>query len=86
MLFGSIENSNYKEVDIKYITPKMIIISPLSNIRSWCLKETSEGDVSFMHPRTYVYAPNFEKVEGAYCFGLFRPSVCASFTKIKVQF
>ena len=22
------------------------------------------------------YAPNFEKCEGAYCFGLVRPSVC----------
>ena len=25
------------------------------------------------------YAPNFEKVEGAYCFGLVRPSVRLSF-------
>ena len=34
------------------------------------------------------YAPNFEKVEGAYiALGLsVRPSFCASVTKIKLQF
>ena len=30
--------------------------------------------------------PNFEKVEEAFCFGLVRPSVCASIAKIKLQF
>ena len=39
------------------------------------------GEVAFSYCETKScskisnYAPNFEKVEGAYCFGLVRPSV-----------
>ena len=31
-----------------------------------------------MYVPIYFYAPNFGKVEGAYCFGLVSPSVCTS--------
>ena len=53
ILFRSIENSNYWEVDIINIKrPKMIIIIFfLSNICFLCIKETSHGDVSFTHPK-----------------------------------
>ena len=35
-------------------------------------------DSPMISPFFSFYAPNFEKVEGAYCFGLVRPSVCLS--------
>ena len=51
--------SNYREVDIKYITLKMIIILFLSNIRFERVKETFQRDVSFlmfrpMHPKHII--------------------------------
>ena len=37
-------------------------------------------------PEDCVYAPNFEKVEGAYCFGLVRPSVSPSVQNLRYGF
>ena len=34
----------------------------------------------------YDYAPNFKKVEGAYCFGLVCPSVRPSVTNLRYGF
>ena len=49
VIFRRIEFSNYRELDIKYIPPKMIIISAfLSNIYSWCSEERSG-------PKTFVF-------------------------------
>ena len=49
----SIESSNYREVDIRIYNPqKWIIISFFqSNTCFVCVKETSQGDVSFMHTK-----------------------------------
>ena len=39
----SIENSNYREIDIKKYTPKMVIIdTPHQTYYFWCVKETSQ--------------------------------------------
>ena len=53
ILFRSIESSNYREVDIRINDPKMIIfwVFFLLNISFGCLKETSQGDISFRHPK-----------------------------------
>ena len=52
VFFLSIENCNNRELDIKYVTTKMIIIIfPISNICFGCIKERSEGGVSLMHPK-----------------------------------
>ena len=50
VLFGIISSLNYREVDIKIYNPKMVTISFfLANILSFRhVKETSQGDVSFM--------------------------------------
>ena len=37
-LFGSIKNSNYREIDIRYITAKNDINFPPSSIRFWVCK------------------------------------------------
>ena len=54
VLFRIISSSNYRAVDIKYMTPKndnQIFI--LSNISFGHVKETSQGDISFLHPKCY---------------------------------
>ena len=43
---------NYREVDIKYITPQNDHFPFfLSNISFGCVKGMSQGDVSFTHPK-----------------------------------
>ena len=51
-LFRIISDSNYR-IDIKYESAEMIIYQFvfLSNISFGCIKETSQGDVSFAHPK-----------------------------------
>ena len=51
-----VTRSNYREVNIKIFNPqKMIIFSfSLSNMCFVCVKETSHGDVSFIHPNRMV--------------------------------
>ena len=53
VLFRIISNSNFREVDIKVYNPKMIFIIFLlqSNACLGFVKETSQGDVSFTHPK-----------------------------------
>ena len=54
ILFRIIRNSNFKQVDIKYTTPKnkyhFFSIMTLY-ICFGCVKETSRGAVSFTHPK-----------------------------------
>ena len=44
------ESSNYREVDIKNIYNSKNDYFFLSNTIFGCVKETSQGDISFMHP------------------------------------
>ena len=46
---GSMESSNYREVNIAYITPKNDYHF-FPNL-TLCVKETSKGDFSFMHTK-----------------------------------
>ena len=52
--------SIYREEDIKYITPKMIIFSVFFIIKHLflCIKQKSLRDVSFMH-QTHVFIDSY---------------------------
>ena len=57
-------SSNYREVDIELITPKNDYFHFfLSNISFGCVKETSQGDVSFMHPKHMLLLTVILKIE-----------------------
>ena len=57
ILFRIISSSIYREVDIKYITPQNVYYQffLLSNIRVACVKETSQGDISFTHAKHMLF-------------------------------
>ena len=63
VLFRSIENSNYREVDInKYNSQKDYYpFFSLSNICFWCVEKTSPEDVSFTHPKHVLLKTIIEK-------------------------
>ena len=44
VLFRIISSSNHRKVDKN-------IYNPVSNIRFWCVNETSQRDVSLTHPK-----------------------------------
>ena len=56
-LFRIISSLNYKVDDIKYINSIEWLLSVfLFNIRLGSVKETSQWDVSFTHPKHYMLA------------------------------
>ena len=51
---SAIESSHYREIDIRICIPQndyCIIIFPLSSICFVCIKEMSQGDISFTHTK-----------------------------------
>ena len=60
VLLRSIKRSKYRELDIKYISPQMIIVSVLlSIIRFWCTKKKRLSETFLLCTKTYVFIDKY---------------------------
>ena len=86
VLFWIISSLNYREVNIKYITPKNDYQFFLSNV-SWVHNEKSRGDVSFMHPKHMLIKELLKEIKNmSYSLNPVRPKLIEirKLQKIKV--